>query len=135
MHPLRYLLTILMLIMAIPSVFAQPGIGSITGKLTDAKNQPVSYATVTLLRADSSVANGDLTKEDGSFSISPTGLGSFRLRIETIGYTTKLVNVAVNAEHPDVKMGNIQLAATENTLKGVSIVGEKPIMELKVSMA
>ena len=121
-----------MLSMAIPSVFAQPATGSISGRLTDAKNKAVSYATVTLLRADSTVVNGDLSKEDGSFSIAGTGIGSFRIRIETIGYTTKLVSVQVTDAEPDKSLGAIQLAATENTLKEVSITGEKPVMELKV---
>src|ERR1700761_6695340 len=66
-------------------------IGTVTGKLVDAKNAAVSYATVTLLRADSSVAGGDLSKDDGTFSISPTGVGNFQLRVEAIGVTTKFI--------------------------------------------
>src|SRR6185437_4949743 len=59
-------------------------IGRVLGKLVDAQKKPVSYATVTLLRTDSSVVNGDLTKDDGSFSISPTGTGNFILKIDAI---------------------------------------------------
>src|SRR5580658_9271104 len=62
--------------------------GSIKGKLVDAQNEPVSYATVTLLRADSSVVNGDLSQDDGSFKITPTGIGSFFLRIQALGIAT-----------------------------------------------
>ncbi|MFI5196780.1 MAG: TonB-dependent receptor domain-containing protein, partial [Chitinophagales bacterium] len=141
MHLLRFLIVILMFVFAATSpVFAQTkttkppvqNIGSIMGKLIDNQSQPVSYATVTLLRADSSVINGDLTKDDGSFSISPTGIGDFRLRIESIGSTTKFVNVQVTADAPDKKLGKIKIIQSENTLKEVSVVGEKPIMELKV---
>ena len=106
--------------------------GSIKGKLVDAQNSPVSYATVTLLRPDSSVASGDLSKDDGSFNISNTGIGKFRMRIESIGVATKFISVEVTADAPDKNLGNVKLTATENTLNTVSVIGEKPIMEMKV---
>ena len=141
MHLFRYPFLIMMLFVAGASpLFAQtktppppaPTIGSVSGKLIDANNNPVSYATVTLLRADSSVVNGDLSKDNGSFNIAPTGVGNFRLRIESIGLTTKFINVQITADAPDKKMGNVKVAESDNALKEVSIVGEKPIMELKV---
>ena len=107
-------------------------IGSVSGKVTDAKGSPVGYATVTLLRMDSSVVNGDLTKDNGSFTITPTGVGKFKLRIESIGVTTKYISVELTPTAPDKDLGKIKLAPSENTLNTVNIVGEKPIMELKV---
>lgn len=121
----------LMFSLAASTALAQSPAGSITGKLTDSKNKAVSYATVTLLRSDSSVVNGDLSKDDGSFAITAVGAGSYRLRVESIGYDMKLVSVSL-AANEEKDMGKIQLKETENTLKGVSIVGEKPVMELKV---
>ncbi len=110
----------------------KPTTGSISGKLVDKSNSPVSYATVTLLKTDSSVVSGDLSKDDGTFSISPTGTGSFLLRIESIGLAKKIVSVTIPVADPDVKMGKITLAALENKLGEVSVVGERPVMELKV---
>ena len=136
MYLLRYSLTILFVGLLLSPIYAQqpktPIIGSISGKLTDAKNNPVSYATVTLFKNDTTVINGDLSKDDGSFKIEGTGIGNFRLKIESIGITTKNMNVAVTADAPDKNLGKITLSQTENTLKDVSVVGEKPIMELKV---
>ena len=135
MYSLRLAFSLLLISLFTFTVYGQqtpPPIGSITGKLVDAKNNPVSYATVTLLRADSSVANGDLSKDDGSFSISNTGIGNFRLRIESIGIATKFVSVQITADAPNKKLGSIKLAETENTLGTVSVTGERPIMELKV---
>jgi len=133
--PLLSIVLLIYFLAATPAFAQKPGVpttGSISGKLVDAKNNPVSYATVTLLKADSTVVNGDLSKDDGSFSISPTGIGSFRLRIESIGILTKFVSVQVTADALNKKMGNIKLGETENNLDEVSVVGEKPIMELKV---
>ena len=109
-----------------------PDFGKITGKVTDADGNPIAYATVTLLRPDSTVANGDLTADNGSFTIAPTGAGKFRVRIESIGVKTKFLNVEITPDAPQKDLGKIKLAASETTLKSVDIVGEKPIMELKV---
>ena len=127
------LFIVVLLLKTIPA-FTQTGappIGSISGILVDSKNSPVSYANVTLLRSDSSVVNGDLSKDDGSFSIA-TNPGSFRLRIEFVGLATKYVTVQVTADQPDKKLGKIKLAQTENTLGEVDVVSEKAVMELKV---
>jgi len=128
--------TLISVLLFTPFTYAQTGApaatGSISGRLVDAKNNPVSYATVTLLRPDSSVVNGDLSKDDGSFRVAPVGPGNYRLRIQAIGLNTKTINVQITPDVPDKKMGDIKVAETQTNLKEVDIVGEKPIMELKV---
>ncbi|MBX2905348.1 MAG: TonB-dependent receptor [Taibaiella sp.] len=123
---LRYLLCCL-LFTAPVYAFGQ---GSVSGKLTDGK-APISYATVTVLRTDSSVVNGDLSKEDGSFNVAPVSDGSYLLRVESIGYATKFLNVTV-AGGKDAKQGNIVLKANTTNLAEVNITAEKRVMELKV---
>lgn len=138
MYALRLPVFILVLLSFVSPAFAQPGsadpakTGSVSGKLIDAKKSPVSYATVTLLRTDSTVVNGDLSKDDGSFRIAPAGIGSFLLRIESMGAATKIMNLQVTAADPDKKLGVIKVSETENKLEEVSITGEKRVMELKV---
>lgn len=120
-----------LLLLFCSSAIAQPT-GSVSGKVADGKNQPVSYATVTLLRADSSVVNGDLSKDNGSFNIAPVGVGNFVLRIESLGFTTKFAPVTITADKPDAKLGTLKLLQSETSMKEVSITGEKRVMELKV---
>jgi iron complex outermembrane receptor protein len=134
MHFIRPLLFILLLSLSGSPLFAQttPTTGSVQGKLADGQKKPISYATVTLLRTDSSVVNGDLTKDDGSFKIEPSGIGNFILRIESVGFAAKYINVQTTTDQPDKNLGSIKLSETENKLGEVSITGEKPIMELKV---
>ena len=109
----------------------KPATGSLSGKIVDNKNNPLGYATVTLLRTDSSVVNGDMSKESGDFNIAPTGAGNFLLRIESIGYAKKILSVQIG-DNEDKKLGKVKLSDAENTLKEVSITGEKAVMELKV---
>lgn len=122
-------------------LFAQPGgattgvapFGKVSGKLIDAQNKPVSYATVTLLRPDSTVVNGDLTKDDGSFSIGPTGAGNFILSISAIGLKPKYIpDIKVTQDAPESKLGAIKAASATNTLKEVEITSEKRVMEMSV---
>ena len=126
-----FALTYIFFLLISSHAFAQPT-GSVTGKVTDGSNQPVSYATVTLLRSDSSVVNGDLSKDNGSFSIAPVSPGSFVLRIESLGFKTKFTPVTITDDKPDAKLGTLKLSQSETSLKEVSITGEKRVMELKV---
>lgn len=112
---------------------AQPTGGTVSGILVDNQNKPVAYATVTLLRQDSTVVNGDLTKDDGSFSISPTGTGSFILSISAIGLKSRFIpNIQVGPGSMKKNLGNIKASASTNNLKEVDIVAEKPIMQMDV---
>ncbi|MEI8279692.1 MAG: TonB-dependent receptor [Bacteroidota bacterium] len=119
--------------------FAQSGVnssataGQLTGQLVDGQNKPVSYATVTLFRKDSSVVNGDLTKDDGSFNIVNTGIGVFRLRITAIGFSDRNINdIQITAAAPEKNMGPIKLSASSQTLKEVQVTGERAMMEMSV---
>ncbi len=123
--------TLLLLLVNLP-VFAQQTTGAITGKLIDASSNPVSYATITLLKTDSSVVNGALSDDGGSFSISGVTGGSYLLRIESIGMERKIISLQVTADAPGKKLGKIKLTTSENKLSEVNVIGEKPIMELKV---
>jgi len=139
MRSLRFTLLIILFgfFANICNIYGQAGAapavtGKVAGKIVDDKNQPVSYATVTLMRADSSVVNGDLSKDDGTFSISPTGLGHFVLRIESIGVATKFIAVNVTTDSNQKDLGSVRLVQTQKSLNEVSVVGEKPVVEMKV---
>ena len=110
-----------------------PQIGKLSGQIVDAKNKPVEYATVTLLRTDSTVVNGDLTKENGSFIIEPTGTGNFIVRVNIIGFQERFIDkVQITAQDPDKKLGKITINATSQSLAEVNITGEKALMEMSI---
>jgi iron complex outermembrane receptor protein len=119
----------------IPAQTAYPGSapsGRLSGRLSDPRNAPVAYATVTLLRTDGSVVNGSLSQENGSFSISSVPAGTFRLRISALGYMEKLIEDITLAENTSRDLGRILLQPSSYTLENVEIVGERPVMELSV---
>ncbi len=105
----------------------------VLGRLTDKQKKPVSFATVTLMRPDSSVVGGFLTEEDGKFSIDAPGYGSYLLRASGIGINTKtLGGIVVTAEQPEKNLGDISVSVTAQALQEVEITGEKAMMEMNV---
>ena len=112
---------------------AQEKIGRINGRIVDSKGKPVAYATVTLLRADSTVVNGDLTGDDGSFNIAQTGAGSFMLRVNLIGYAEKFIpGIEISQQQPAKNLGKVALTTTAQALDEVQIVGERAMVEMSV---
>jgi outer membrane receptor protein involved in Fe transport len=111
----------------------QKAAGKLSGKLIDADNKEVSYATVTLLRADKTVANGSLSDDNGNFTITPTGYGTFTLRISAIGMEPKNIpDITITSDAANKNLGKIKVSSSATKLKEVNVVGEKPIMEMKV---
>ena len=90
------------------------------GMVVDENNQPLPYASVTLLNpADSAMVGGGVTNESGYFAI-PYEQASVIARISYVGYKTiyKICN------HP--KVGTIQLNPDSHTLKSVTVKGHVP---------
>ena len=64
--------SITLLLLFLGSVAAM-GQKNIVGKVQDAQGEPIAYATVSLLTADSSLVTGAITDEKGAFNISAYG--------------------------------------------------------------
>ncbi len=60
---------------------------TITGRVFDNNNKPVSYASVSILQEnDSSVVNYATTDDQGSYKISMSVEGEFILKVSSLGY-------------------------------------------------
>lgn len=71
----------------LPDAEAQEPAGSVTGQITDASSrEPIAGALVSLVGSDHAVVRRTLTSEAGAFTMEPVGEGSYRLRVERIGY-------------------------------------------------
>jgi len=109
-----------------------PDFGTVTGKIVDDQGEPIGYVNVTLMKLDSTVVNGDLTDEKGSFTITPTGAGKFILRIQSLGLATKYLSIEITVKNDYKDLGKIKLTQGDNQLKSVDVVAEKPVIEMKV---
>ena len=91
---MKHFLLIPLFLFSCISLFAQTNSfhGKISGQVLDAKNKAVELATITLLKKDSSVVNGALTKENGSFEIDHVADGDYLLRINALGFKQRFLD-------------------------------------------
>ncbi len=114
----------------------QPKGGTISGKVFDAStNQPIEYATVAILKPkDSSLVNGTVTGNNGSFAVENLPLGNYIVRITFIGYQTYYYPQAIvlSSAKPSSNIGKIQMNANATMLQEAKIVAERSMVEYKL---
>ena len=104
----------------------------IKGMVIDsAKKTALSYVTVILKDAAGKAIKSTLTKDDGSFQLSTITLATgFQINIAYVGYATKIIPVKEASETLDLR--KINLAASGNQLKEVSVTATRPILKQEV---
>ncbi len=99
----------------------------ITGIVKDSINlHPVPYATIGLIHAiDSSFIKGTSSDESGCFKLKIDSIGSYILRIGTIGYVTKYLNLSIAGN--DFPLMKIGLTPIDYSLEEVTVLESKKI--------
>ncbi len=101
----------------------------VTGLVKDEQGKGLGQSTVSLLRTkDSSVVKLAVTGNDGKFSIQ-SAAGSYLVSISHVGYApqySKPFDLSADLTLPD-----IQMAKMAANLQGVTVVAQKPMIEVK----
>ena len=107
--------------------------GNITGRVVDSVTKNgVDFATVSVFKKGAtSPFEGASTEQNGGFKIENLPKGDYRLKIEFIGYQSKMIS---NVSITDDKMvlGTILLIPLQNQLKTVTINASAPVVENKI---
>jgi outer membrane receptor protein involved in Fe transport len=124
------LLPLTVLLLSLGKLYAQQDI-VISGKLIDGDKNPVLFANVALFNsADSTLAGGLASDENGLFRI-PAKPGNYYLRISYLTMGEKIVpNVKVVSGNLD--LGVIALKSDAQVLEELVVRGEKSQMELQL---
>ena len=94
----------------------------ITGRIVEADGQePVEFANVVLLTADSTFVTGATTDGAGRFGIEQVKAGDYRVRVSNLGYRTAFVDLQGLAKGVD--LGDILLEDEAVELAGVTVSG------------
>ena len=97
----------------------------LTGTIIDETDQPVAYANVAVLNpADSTLLCGGVTNESGIFVI-PIDQLKVLARISYVGYKT------IYKQCDNTELGTIRMQPETMTLKGVTVKGERPKVQLQ----
>jgi len=108
---------------------------TISGKVFDkTTNGPLEYATITLIsKSSGKVITGTIADVKGAFAISNIPVDSYQVNIEFIGYEKiTLDNIITSNDKRSIALGTIFLAPSMKSLQGVTIVGDKPVVENKI---
>lgn len=104
--------------------------GTITGTITEeSSSKGLEGVSVKLMDTAGSIMNGDITKSDGSFSISEIDFGKYNLEISFIGYKTITRNGIQIANSEVMNLG--QISMTNDSIKTDEIVVETQTSDVK----
>jgi hypothetical protein len=128
-----FYLTPLLLLLTLCTVFGQAQKRFIKAKVIDAKNQPVEFATVSIILngPDSSVVKSSVTDKNGLLEITGVANGSYRVIVAQLGLKTKVIHFDISAQKPFVDLGVLSMENEIRNLKEVNIAGEKVPVTIK----
>lgn len=125
----RLLFLSILLIGLSTAVFAQTA--KITGAVIDEHKAPVSFATVSLLRAkDLVLVKGTLGTDGGAYTFDRVAAGDYIIKTTAVGYNRGLsqpFTVAAGANQFTVPV--ITMPSTAQTLQTVNVQASKPLIE------
>lgn len=100
---------------------------SISGFVDDIQNQPITYATILLMKSqDSSVVKGVTTNEQGFFLIDHLTPDDYTLKVSFLGFNDVYTTIALNET---IDLGTIMLQESTEVLNEVTIVAKRPTLK------
>ncbi len=112
-----------------------PGTGKIEGTLLDSlTKEPVSFASVVLREAlEHKEIDGVLTNDNGEFKFKELKNAKYELVFTFMGYKTKIIGpFKINKDIQLHSLGSIHLLEDTKLLEGVTVTGQKEIIENKI---
>jgi iron complex outermembrane receptor protein len=120
------LFTTSLLLLAIVPAWGQ----TITGLVQDSINQPLPFSIVKLLRtADSSLAQGTIAGENGTYTFAGVADGSYRVQASGVGVTTALSAAVVVRAGLPLTVEPLTLRVASQTLAAVTVRTQKRYIE------
>lgn len=110
----------------------QKSTATISGSVVDQQQKPLDYTTVSFLKAkDSALVKGALTDGKGQYKITGVLTGQYLVSVSMIGYQKSFSKPFTLNQANDVAVEKLVLLAGNTMLKGVSVVGQKALIERK----
>lgn len=106
--------------------------GSITGAVKDEQQKAVPFATINILKADSSRLRSSFTDDKGMFNVKDVPYGRYLLSITSVGFATAYTNsFELGANSASFDVGAVTLQKSAAGLKEVIVRSQKPVLEKK----
>ena len=100
---------------------------SINGQLIDSlTREPLSFASVQIeSKNQPSAAKGQIANEKGFFEFTNVKTGTYILKIQYVGYQTKLIDISIDQLNGPLKLGTIYLTPQNQELETIQVSKEK----------
>ena len=104
----------------------------ITGQALENKTkQPVEFASVALLRPDSTAVLAGTTDEKGCFALQAKETGKYLVRLSFVGFTPAVKPAELTAETDTLDLGTILLSSSDNVLGAATVTAVASRVEQK----
>jgi outer membrane receptor protein involved in Fe transport len=114
-------------------LFSQEKGASVTGTVTDnISKQPIEFATVQLLNADSVVVAATITDKKGKFTLPGLKPASYTLRASFIGYERSYKTISFEANAMRVNMGVIEIHSATMNMNEVTVTATKSMLNTSI---
>src|SRR5438105_94024 len=99
--------------------------GSISGKITDAKDHRGIDADVKLFHShDSTIISGTKCDTTGTFSISKIAYGTYKIEVSYVGYSSLILdNISVDVNSPSKSFDTLKLKLSSSTTEEIDVEG------------
>ncbi|MFP4525503.1 MAG: TonB-dependent receptor domain-containing protein [Bacteroidales bacterium] len=105
----------------------------ISGKVVEeSSDDPLEYATITLLEEDSSMVSGIISNPDGEFTLGTDEPGDYILMIEFVGFKPNEENLSIEDGHRDIDVGKIELVSSSVDLDEVSVTARGQAIDYEI---
>lgn len=103
----------------------------VKGKLMDDEKNPVPYSTVLLKsKKDSVLVKGEISNENGEFSLTGLKNGDYFLMLPSVSHQTKFVSdISISDSIPNIDLGILQFEKRTNQLGEITVKTDKPFIE------
>ncbi len=117
-------LTVLLLLFI--GIFSLNAQHTISGKIVDTENQPLSYANIILYKIGDENPKGTVSDDQGNYRFENLESGSYKMEISMLGFETKKIEeFQLNAN----KTFNVTLKEESQTLNEVVVKSKRPVIK------
>ena len=108
--------------------------GTISGKVLDSENKTsIAYANISIInKYNNKPIDGTITSEKGKFNFNKVPGGKYSLAVSFVGYNTYELDFEITEKNPNIRIKNILLTSSSNTISEIEINEEKAVYENKI---
>lgn len=104
----------------------------VTGSAIESKSKkPVDFASVVLLRADSTAVVAGTTDEDGKFKLTAGAAGKYIVKLSFVGFNPLIKNVELTVENDSLSLGALLMTSSEKVLGTATVTATASRVEQK----